>query len=134
MARVRFKEADMYAAIKSNLRAKYPANQGWKIFGPSDKRKDGYAPDFVVERTVTKGLIFIDYIKEKIIVEAKAEAIIKQGHLDQINSYSRNHSGKNVRILAKILVIPSGTDVKGVRKVVRADGIYLMWLKNFRRN
>jgi len=112
-------EFDMYPYVRQNLRARYPLNEGWTI--AERERRDSYEPDFVVERKTWSGTI------ERVVVEVKAECKITAMHIMQLNEYARNLAGKNVRIIKKILVIPTGADASIV-----PDDIEIMWLREFR--
>ncbi|NJE47342.1 hypothetical protein E3E35_08005 [Thermococcus sp. GR7] len=111
-------EFDMYPYVKERLRKRYPASEGWII--KHRERRENYEPDFVVERRVSDGKI------ERVIVEVKAVCKVTQEHIDQINRYARNLAGLNVRIIKKILVVPSYADTS----IVPPD-IEKMYLRKF---
>lgn len=112
-----FYEHDMYPYVSKNLRRRYPKHEGWNIYDKD--RWSGYEPDFVVER---KGLKI-----ERTIVEVKVTCRVSQSHIDQLNSYVRNLAGGNVKIVEKILVVPSGTDISIV-----PNDMNIMFLKSFK--
>jgi len=107
-------EFDMYPEVRVLLRKKFPASKGWDI--KHRERREGYEPDFIVERKV-KGVI------ERVIVEVKAVCKVTEEHIRQINKYARNLAGANVRIVRKILVIPSHADASIVPKDIEV--VYL---------
>jgi hypothetical protein len=113
-----FREDDMYPYVRKNLRVRYPAYKGWKIYGKD--RWDGYESDFTVERKI-HGKI------QRVIVEVKVTCRVSQTDVDQLNSYVRNFSGGNAKIVEKILVVPSGADTS----IVPYD-MNVMFLKNFK--
>jgi len=89
-----WREEDMYPYVKRNLRARYPAYEGWEIY--EKDRWRGYEPDIVVERR-RRGRI------ERTIVEVKTKCRVIWTHIKQLNLYARNLSGRNVTIVEKIL-------------------------------
>lgn len=113
-----WREEEMYPYVKRNLRARYPAFEGWEIF--ERDRREGYEPDFVVERR-RRGKI------ERAVVEVKATTRVAQSDIDQLNLYVRNLAGRNVKIVEKMLVVPAGSDTSIV-----PDDIELMFLRNFK--
>ena len=113
-----WREEDMYPYVWRNLRVRYPAYEGWEIY--QRDRWRGYEPDFTVERRVGRRI-------ERIVVEVKATCKVTSTHIRQLNRYARNLSGKNVTIVKKILVVPSGTDTSMV-----PDDIELSYLKKFK--
>lgn len=113
-----FREEEMYPYVWRDLRARYPAYKGWKICKKC--RRKGYESDFVVERRVCGKI-------QRVVVEVKATCRVSQGHVDQLNRYVRNLSGRNVKIVSKILVIPAGADAS----IVPYD-IEIMYLKSFK--
>ncbi len=114
-----FNEYTMYDAAYRALRRRYPAREGWDIV-PQDTRS-GYRPDFVVERKNSNGII------ERIVAEVKAMCRITRKHVAQLNNYARNLSGKNVKIVAKYLIVPSGADIDDI---VPGD-IEVIYLRTF---
>jgi len=113
-----FREEEMYPYVRRNLRARYPAHKGWEIY--EKDRWNGYEPDFVVERR-RRGKI------QRVVVEVKATCKVSQDHVDQLNRYVRNLSGRNVKIVSKILAIPAGADTS----LVPYD-MEIMYLKSFK--
>jgi len=116
---MKFREEDMYPYVKRNLRARYPAEDGWEI--RKKDRREGYEPDFVVERRKRSGEI------ERVVVEVKSTCRVSRAHISQLNRYVKNLSGQNVKIIAKILAVPSGADTSEV-----PDDIDIMYLKAFK--
>jgi len=112
-----WREDDMYPSIRKNLRARYPAYEGWKIY--QKDKWTGYEPDFVIERK--------DAEMERVVVEVKATCEVTQSDVNQLNLYVRNLSGGNCRIVNKILVVPGGADTF----IVPSD-MEIMYLKNFK--
>lgn len=113
-----WKEADMYPYVRRNLRQRYPESEGWEIY---EKDKwPGYEPDFVVERILKQKT-------QRTIAEVKATCQVSQSDIDQLNSYVRNLSGKNVEILGKILAVPSSSDTSIV-----PDDMSIMFLRSFK--
>lgn len=108
----------MYPVAKAALRRRYPANEGWKVL--ERPRREGYEPDFMVERQTPRG-------KERIVVEVKAACIITKGHIRQLNSYAKKLAGGGVRCAKKILVVPAGADASAV-----ADDTEVIYLRSFR--
>jgi len=114
-----FWEKDMYPYVKRNLRKRYPKYKGWEIY--QKDRWRGFEPDFVVERRNRRGNI------ERVVVEVKLTCKVSSKDVRQLNSYVRNLAGRNVRILEKILTVPSGTDISEV-----PDDINVMFLRSFK--
>lgn len=112
-------EKDMYSFVFKNLRARYPASQGWEIYEQDRRGKQSYIPDFVVEAKVRN-------ITYKIPVEVKCKCKADFTDVEQLNRYSKSLSGPNVSIQNKILVYPSGVDASIV-----PDDIEIMYLKSF---
>ena len=112
-----WREEDMYPYVLRNLRARYPAYDGWEIY-PKDRWK-GYEPDFTVERRVGRRI-------ERTVVEVKATCKVTSAHIRQLNRYAKNLSGRNVTIVEKILVVPAGADTSMV-----PDDIEIMYLRKF---
>lgn len=110
-------EFDMYPEVRALLRKRFPASNGWEI--KYRERRERYEPDFIVERKV-RGVI------ERVIVEVKAVCKVTEKHVSQINRYARNLAGANVRIVGKILVLPSRADVS----IVPMD-IKVVYLRKF---
>lgn len=76
-------EKDMYPNVYTNLRAKFPKNEGWEIY-PQDRRgSQTYIPDFVVERKINNTMY-------KIPVEVKCSCKAIQADIDQLNRYSKS--------------------------------------------
>ena len=116
--RKRVQEKDMYPYVKTNLRKRYPAYDGWEIY--ERDRWEGYEPDFVVERHIN-GLV------ERVVVEVKLTCRVEPAHVRQLNKYVKNLSGGNVRIIGKILVVPSGANTDAV-----PDDVEVMYLRAFK--
>lgn len=115
---MRYNEEDMYPSAYRNLRVRYPAYRGWDIF-PKDYWVT-YVPDFVIERENGKGIL------ERAIAEVKCVDKVYQSHISQLNSYVRNLSGNNVKIVEKMLIVPAGVDVSLV-----PEDINVMYLRSF---
>jgi len=113
-----FTEEDMYPYVRKNLRARYPAYEGWEI-RKKDRRK-GYEPDFVVDRNINGEV-------ERVVVEVKLTCKVEPSHVRQLNRYVKNLAGGNVRILKKILVVPAGADITNVPRDVE-----VMFLRAFK--
>ncbi len=92
--------------------------------------KKGYRPDVVVSKHIRYNNT--SYYK-KVIVEVKSVSKITRNHIRQINWYSKNHSGKHSFIIGKFLIIPSFTDISGVRPLLVKSGIKVIRLRGFRR-
>lgn len=114
-----FHEHEMYQYVKQNLRRRYPGYNGWRIY--IRDRWEGYEPDFVVERRNRRGRI------ERIVREVKATSRVCENDINQLNSYVRNLSGRNVKILEKVLVVPAGADTSIV-----PNDIEIMFLRSFK--
>ncbi|MBW2031018.1 MAG: hypothetical protein JRJ31_18315 [Deltaproteobacteria bacterium] len=114
-----FMEQDMYPAAQDALRRRYPASAGWEIH--FRQRREGYEPDFVIEKKSWFGPV------KRVIAEVKADCAITQRHVDQLNQYTRNLSGGNVRIVAKHLIVPAGADTSTV-----PDDIEVIILRRFK--
>jgi len=97
-----FTEKDMYPVAQEALRRRYPASAGWEIH--FRQKREGYEPDFVVERKTWLGTIV------RAVAEVKAECVVTREHVRQLNQYVRNLSGGNVKIVAKHLIVPVGAD------------------------
>ena len=93
-----------YPYVRRSLRKRYPKKMGWEIHIKDDP--SNAFPDFLVERRTRKGFI------ERVIVEVKKATRITRQHVDQLNSYARHMAGENVRVVNKIMVVPSGSDVE----------------------
>ena len=100
-----FREFDMYPYVRELLRRRFPASQGWVI--KERERRNGYEPDYIVERR--KGKII-----ERHIYEVKKEPKAKTEHVKQVNRYAKNLSGPKVRIKSKNLIYPSGANTSGL--------------------
>jgi hypothetical protein len=111
-------EKDMYPSTAKVLRRRYPAYDGWIIY-PKD-RWMGYEADFVVERK-RRGRT------ERVVVEVKTTCKVRQGDVNQLNLYVRNLSGGKIKIVDKIMVIPSGGDVGNV-----PPDVQIVRLRNFK--
>lgn len=94
-------EFGMYGYAYNSLRRRFPAEDGWEIF-PQDQW-DGYRPDYVVEKRM-KGVL------QRVVAEVKDTDCAQQDHIDQLNYYVKSLAGRNVRIYAKILIVPAGCD------------------------
>lgn len=112
-----WREEDMYPYVWRNLRARFPAYEGWEIY--EKDRWKGYEPDFVVERRFRRRI-------ERVVVEVKATCKVSWAHIKQLNMYARNLSGRNVTIVEKILVVPAGADTSTV-----PDDIEVLYLRKF---
>ena len=115
-------EEEMYSYARKNLRARFPAGNGWQIIVKdrwSGGKSSTYEADIVVERK-RGGKI------QRIVVEAKVTEKVSKSHINQINRYSKNLSGGNSVIVRKILVVPSGADTSIV-----PDDIEIMFLRCF---
>jgi len=113
-----FREEDMYPYVRRNLRARYPKHDGWEIY--KKPKWPGYEPDFVVERK-KRGRV------QRVIVEVKLTCKVSNSHVSQLNKYVRNLSGKNAKIIKKILVVPAGADTT----YIVSDDIEVMYLRSF---
>lgn len=129
VARIKFIENDMYINSYLTIRKRFPFSKGYEIIS-QDTSKEGYRPDFIVYKQIRYNNT--SYFK-KVIVEVKSVSKITQNHIRQINWYSKNHSGKHSFILGKYLIIPSFTDISGVRDLLLKSGIIVIRLKGFKR-
>ena len=111
-------ESYMYPYVRRNLRRRYPKEKGWKIFHQDDWGGD--IVDFIVERRNRRGVI------ERAIVEVKRVTRLTWEHVNQVNRYARDLAGGNTRIVKKILVVPSGSDVRDV-----PPDFSIMYLRSF---
>jgi len=113
-----FREENLYPYVRRNLRARYPACEGWEIY--EKDRWEGYEPDFVVERRRHGET-------ERVVVEVKVTCSVSPSHVSQLNKYAKNLSGRNIKIIGKMLVVPSGADTTKV-----PHDIDIMYLKAFK--
>ena len=112
-----FYEHDMYPSVQKILRSRYPCYEKWEI--SRKNRRNGYEPDFEIERKIEKTI-------ERIVVEVKSEPKITYNHISQLNKYARNLAGKNVKILKKIFVVPGGADTSIV-----SDDFDIIYMRKF---
>jgi hypothetical protein len=115
-------EEEMYSYARKSLRARFPARNGWQIVVKdrwSGGKSSTYEADIVVERKRGGKL-------QRILVEVKVTDKASKSHIDQINRYSKNLSGRNSVIVGKILVVPSGADTSAV-----PDYIDIIFLRCF---
>jgi len=111
----------MYFNSYLTIRKRFPNSNGYEI-RPQDTTKIGYRPDFIIYRSITNHYTSSTFF-EKVIVEVKSEPKVTPSHIRQINRYSKNHSGKHSFIIGKYLIIPSFTDISGVRNLIEKSGI-----------
>ena len=76
-----WREEDMYPYVWRNLRARYPAYDGWKI--AERPERPGYEPDFTVERC-KHGKI------QRVVVEVKADCKVRKKYIRQLNDYVKS--------------------------------------------
>ena len=121
----------MYVNSYLLIRKRFPLSNGYEI-RPQDTSKIGYRPDFIVYKHTIDNYTGSSFF-EKNIIEVKATSIITPSHIRQINRYSKNHSGKSSYIIGKYLIIPSFTDISGVRHLLVKSGIKVIRLRGFKR-
>lgn len=119
----------MYINSYLLIRKRFPYSKGY-IIKSQDTTKDGYRPDFVVYKKICyKNTSYYN----KVIFEVKSVSKVTRSHIRQINWYSKNHSGKHSFIIGKYLIIPSFTDISGVKDLILKSNIKVIRLKGFRR-
>lgn len=128
MTRRNFNEFQMYNNTYIAVRTRYPLSSGFEI-KTQDRRKKGYRPDFLIQKHIRYGQTSYYY---KVIVEVKAVPYITSKHISQINWYAKNHSGKHSFIMAKYLVIPTYSNITGVKKLIDNSNIKIIRLKGFK--
>lgn len=96
-----FNEYDLYPNVQRNLGRQFRRKDGWEII-PQYRGKTGYRPDFLVQRKYCGRI-------ERVVVEVKAVRRISARDISQIHRYVRALSGRNVKIVGRILAVPSGT-------------------------
>ncbi|KAF5057155.1 hypothetical protein DSECCO2_359860 [anaerobic digester metagenome] len=96
-----FTEYNLYPNVLRNLGNQFKYKDGWEII-PQYRGRTGYRPDFVIQRK-NRGKI------ERVVVEVKAVKRISQRDITQVHRYVRALSGRNVKIVGRILAVPAGT-------------------------